>query len=97
VAAGLGSYKGESSAALGLFYRPNENLMLSFGSAFGNGERMWNAGMSLKIGSGASQPRLSRAQLEETVREQNGRLEAQEERLSRMQAQIDRLLAGRGE
>ena len=51
-AAGYGHYDGRNAYALGLFYRPNEDTMLSAGSTLGNGENLFNAGLSLKIGQG---------------------------------------------
>ena len=51
-AAGYGNYNGENAAAVGAYYRPNEDTMLSVGGSFGNGENMVNAGVSLKLGQG---------------------------------------------
>ena len=51
-AAGYGNYRGANAAAVGLYYRPNEDTMFSFGGSFGGGENMINAGVSLKIGRG---------------------------------------------
>ena len=51
-AAGYGNYRGANAAAVGLYYRPNEDTMFSVGGSFGGGENMINAGVSLKIGRG---------------------------------------------
>lgn len=51
-AAGYGNYNGENAAAVGAYYRPNEDTMFSVGGSFGNGENMVNAGISLKLGQG---------------------------------------------
>lgn len=51
-AAGYGNYNGENAAAIGAYYRPNEDTMFSVGGSFGNGENMMNAGVSLKLGQG---------------------------------------------
>lgn len=51
-AAGYGNYNGENAAAIGAYYRPNEDTMFSVGGSFGNGENMVNAGISLKLGQG---------------------------------------------
>ena len=51
-AAGYGHYKSEGAAAIGAFYRPNEDTMLSLGASLGNGESMWNTGLSVKLGQG---------------------------------------------
>ena len=51
-AAGYGNYKGENAVAVGAFYRPDENKMISIGGSFGGGENMVNAGVSVKLGQG---------------------------------------------
>ncbi|MDY6083905.1 MAG: S-layer homology domain-containing protein, partial [Dialister sp.] len=51
-AAGYGRYKGANAAAVGAYYRPNEDTMISVGGSFGGGENMMNAGVSLKLGQG---------------------------------------------
>ena len=48
-AAGYGNYAGQSAAALGAYYRPNEKVMLSVGGTMGNGENMVNAGISFSL------------------------------------------------
>ena len=51
-AAGYGNYRGANAAAVGAYYRPNEDTMFSVGGSFGGGENMVNAGLSLKLGQG---------------------------------------------
>ena len=51
-AAGYGNYRGANAAAVGAYYRPNEDTMLSVGGSFGGGENMVNAGVSFKLGQG---------------------------------------------
>ena len=52
-AVGYGNYRNANSVAFGAFYRPNEDTMFSLGTNFGNGENMFNAGLSFKIGQGS--------------------------------------------
>ena len=51
-AAGYGNYKGANAAAIGAYYRPNEDTMVSVGGSFGGGENMVNAGIAVKLGQG---------------------------------------------
>lgn len=51
-AAGYGNYKNANAAAIGAYYRPNEDTMFSVGGSFGGGENMVNAGISVKLGQG---------------------------------------------
>ena len=49
-AAGYGNYKDAHAVAVGAFYRPNEDTMLSVGGSFGGGENLVNAGVTFKLG-----------------------------------------------
>ena len=49
---GYGNYRSAHSAAIGMFYRPTEKIMLSVGGAIGNGENMINAGISFAMDKG---------------------------------------------
>lgn len=51
IAASYGHYQNANAVALGGFYRPNEDVMVSFGVGFGNGNNAYNIGASYKIGS----------------------------------------------
>ncbi len=48
-AAGLGNYKGENAGAVGMFFRPDEKVMLSLGATVGNSENIVNAGVSFSL------------------------------------------------
>ena len=47
ISAGIGNYRGASAVAIGAFYRPNVNTLVSIGSSYGGGENMINAGVNL--------------------------------------------------
>ena len=51
---GFGNYKGKNATALGAFYQPNENVLLSVGTTLGTGENMVNAGATVRFGSHSS-------------------------------------------
>ena len=66
--AGVGNYAGQTAAAVGAFYRPNEDVMFSIGGTAGNGENMVNAGVSFAIGKGSSGvAKMSKAELVQEV------------------------------
>lgn len=52
LAAAGGSYNGEHAFALGAFYRPNRNVMLSLGASLAGGDNAYNVGVSVKVGKG---------------------------------------------
>lgn len=51
---GFGNYRGKNATALGAFYQPNENVLLSVGTTLGTGENMINAGATVRFGSHSS-------------------------------------------
>ena len=66
--AGVGNYAGSTAAAIGAFYRPNEDVMLNIGGTAGNGENMVNMGVSFAIGKGSSGiAKMSKAELVQEV------------------------------
>ena len=80
-AAGYGHYHSGNAAALGAFYRPNEDVQLSVGSTVGNGETVVNAGLSVKVGahSNVSRSRVAIGkevlELKKTVALQNAQIQ----------------------
>ena len=50
IAAAGGFYKGENAFALGAFYRPNRNVMLSMGTTLTGSDNAYNVGLTFKIG-----------------------------------------------
>jgi hypothetical protein len=74
-AAGYGNYKGANAAAIGAFYRPNEDTMFSVGGSFSGGENMVNAGLSLKIGQG-NHVSTSRVAMAKKIVDQDKRIQA---------------------
>lgn len=80
-AAGYGHFHNGNAAALGAFYRPNEDVQLSVGSTVGNGETVVNAGLSVKVGahSNVSRSRVAIGkevlELKKTVALQNAQIQ----------------------
>ena len=80
-AAGYGHYHNGNAAALGAFYRPNEDVQLSVGSTVGNGDTVVNAGVSVKVGahSNVSRSRVAIGkevlELKKTVALQNAQIQ----------------------
>ena len=80
IAAAIGNYGSETAAALGAFYRPNNDVMVNLSTAFGTGENMVGGGVSVRLGKGSN--KLSR--------EENNALKAQVDDLT---ARMDALLS----
>ena len=80
IAAAIGNYGSETAAALGAFYRPNNDVMVNLSTAFGTGENMVGGGVSVRLGKGSN--KLSR--------EENNALKAQ---VADLTARMDALLS----
>lgn len=80
IAAAMGNYGSETATAIGAFYRPNEDVMVNFSTAFGTGENMVGGGVSVRLGKGSN--KLSR--------EESNALKAQ---VNDLTARMDALLS----
>ena len=80
IAAAIGNYGSETAAALGAFYRPNDDVMVNLSTAFGTGENMVGGGVSVRLGKGSN--KLSR--------EESNALKAQ---VNDLTARMDALLS----
>lgn len=78
-AVGYGHYRNANAAAVGAFYQPNANTMVSVGVSMGNGDPGVNAGVSFKVGKGSAYNGVSKAQMAETIA-------AQEKQISEIKA-----------
>ncbi|WP_287055689.1 YadA-like family protein [Megasphaera sp.] len=92
-AAGFGNYKNANAAAIGAYYRPNEDTMFSVGGSFGGGENMVNAGVSFKLGQGnhVSTSRVAMGKeildLRKVVAKQDGEIQELKQLVNRLAGQ----------
>ena len=92
-AAGIGNYKNANAAAIGAYYRPNEDTMFSVGGSFGGGENMVNAGISFKLGQGnhVSTSRVAMGKeildLRKVVAKQDGEIQELKQLVNRLAGQ----------
>ena len=94
--AGIGNYRGANAVAVGAFYRPNYNTMVSIGSSYGGGENMVNAGVTWRFGEGGTgnyQSKGAMAQeinnLRSVVDEQNSKLASQNDKIEAQNSKIE--------
>ena len=83
IAAGYGHYHNANSAALGAFYRPNEDTMFSVGGTLGTGESQLNAGVSIRLGKRSPESR-SRVAMGREIAELNARLQDMENKYNNL-------------
>ena len=98
-AVGYGNYRDANAMAIGAFYRPDENVMFSMGTNFGNGENMVNAGVTFKLGpknhTTSNKYLLSKevTTLRATVAQQNAQLKQQSNEIKELREMVSKLLA----
>ena len=97
-AVGYGHYKNANAGALGAFYKPNANMIVSVASTFGNGDPMVNAGVSLKIGAGGEKEKVvvKRADydvLQKKISRQEQQLALQKEQIKELRNAIEAMAA----
>ena len=84
-AVGVGHYGDANAAALGMFYHPDENTLISVGGAFGKDKNVMNAGISFRVGKGGNGMLLTKTALATAVKQQNIVIHQQEERIRQLE------------
>ena len=87
-AAGYGNYNGANAVAIGAFYRPDENKIISIGGSFGGGENMISAGISVKVGQGTGIS-TSKAAMANEIRELKARDREREAQMQEIMRQLE--------
>ena len=86
-AVGYGNYRGANAAAVGAFYRPNEDTTLSVGGTVGGGENMVNAGISFKFGQG-NHVTNSRVAMAKEILALKDYVQKQDEKIEKLEALV---------
>lgn len=83
IMAGVGHFKGQTATALGLAYRPNEDVMFTLGGAINGSDSVLNAGISYKVGakSNVSRSRVAVAKDLQDLKATVAKLQADNEKL----------------
>ena len=92
VAAAMGHYRGKSAAALGLFYQPNENILVSAGATLGGDDNAYNAGVSFKVGKGSAYGSTSKAAMAAEIKQLKTDKDAQAEEIKELKDQVALLM-----
>ena len=99
VMVGIGNYRGETAAALGLAHYTNENTMLNVGVSLGGTHNMVNAGVTHKFGSSPEKknipdrykggPISSIYVMQDELTQMQAKNEAQQAKIDAQQAQLE--------
>ena len=91
--AGVGNYRGETAAALGAFYRPDESVMFSIGGTFGNGDNMVNAGITFGLDGHKNRITRSRTAMAHEIVELREHIAKQDEQIAQLTSLVNKLVA----
>ena len=88
IAAAGGFYKGENAFALGAFYRPNRNVMLSMGTTLTGGDNAYNVGLTFKIGKSGKhmEAGLTTADLYAMIGAMQDKMDQQQKKIEELEA-----------
>lgn len=99
VAVATGNYRGKSATAMGLFYQPNEMMMVSAGATIGADDNAYNVGLSFKVGKGQTGLTTSKAAMSQEIKElkaakieSDQKMAAQDEEIRALKEQVAMLV-----
>ena len=105
LSAAVGNYHDATAGAVGVFYKPQDNVIMNLRGSFGNDENMVGGGVSIAL-SKSGVPAVSKAQLVKAVNaqankiteqdkmltEQNNVIESQNQKIEQLEAQMQAVL-----
>lgn len=83
-ATGFGNYGNKTAVALGAFYQPNENILLSLGTTLGDHNNMVNGGATFRFGHNSEMNTDKQVATDTKVQELENRLKVMEEKYNEL-------------
>ena len=97
--AAVGNYRSATAGAVGMFYKPTENVTLAVKGAFGNGENMVSGGVGIALSKG-NVPGVTKRQLARAVNAQATKIEqltaereADRAKIAELERKLERLMS----
>ena len=90
-AIGYGHYKDGNAAAIGTFFRPNQDILIHLDITAGAGKPSMNTGVSFKVGKGSSYTSMTREELAAENTAMKDQAEKQAERIQTQKEKIEHL------
>ena len=90
-AIGYGHYKDGNAAAIGMFFKQNQDILIHIDVTTGAGKPSMNTGISFKVGKGSSYASMTRGQLAEENTAMRKEAEKQAERIQTQKEKIEHL------
>ena len=92
-AIGYGHYKDGNAAAIGTFFRPNQDILIHLDVTAGAGKPSMNTGVSFKVGKGSSYASMTREELaaenaamKDQTKKQAERIQTQKEKIEHLES-----------
>ena len=90
-AIGYGHYKDGNAAAIGTFFRPNQDILIHLDITAGAGKPSMNTGVSFKVGKGSNYASMTREELAAENTAMKNQAEKQAERIHMQKEKIEHL------
>lgn len=90
VAVAGGAYRNEQALALGGFYAPNQDVLVSFATTVGGSDNMYSIGASFRVGDKGATPTVYK-NIPEVVAQQSEMIRVQQEQINRLIEQVESL------
>ena len=91
LSASVGHYDSSTASAVGLFYKPSDNVIVNVRGTIGSDENMLAGGVSVALDKG-SVPGVSKAQMVKTINAQAEKIDAQAERIAQLEQVVSQLV-----
>ena len=92
LSAAVGNYRNATAAAVGVFYKPQDNIMMNLRGSFGNEENMVGGGVSVALNRGNT-PGVTKAQLAKAVNAQAAKIADQDAEIAELKAIVQQVAA----
>ena len=99
LSAAIGNYRSATAGAVGVFYKPQDNVILNVRGSFGSEENMIGGGVSVALNRG-NKPSVSKAQLVRAVNaqatrltEQNQIIQAQSQKIMELEQRMNAMMS----
>lgn len=90
---GAGHFRGTTAIALGVAYRPSENIMFTIGTSINGKDTAINAGVSYKVGTKVNgESRYSKVAMQQRIDELNNTVAEQNQKIDQLNALVEKLL-----
>lgn len=93
--AGLGAYRGEQAAAVGMFYRFTDRVMMNAGATVGNNDNMYNVGLNFALDRSVGSKLPSKAVMAKEINSLKTENQEMKQEIAELKAMVQALIANK--